>query len=174
MKAAAEAWGGNIEDFKRGFARQTDDPELVAATMAKPGVVLKRPVGSSVAYTEHAKLPKDLVEKTKESPANQPPKKKPRPARKLDAKATRAAALAFEREQKRRETARQKEEAAREQKRRRREQLRKCRTSACTSHAAPSSEVQRDRAPTCCTGKTLSGGRDPLGERERQTKIRRP
>ena len=41
MKAAAEAWGGNTEDFGRGFAKQTDDPEIVAATMAKPGVVLK-------------------------------------------------------------------------------------------------------------------------------------
>jgi len=35
MKAAAEAWGGNIEDFQRGFAKQADDPELVAATMAR-------------------------------------------------------------------------------------------------------------------------------------------
>jgi hypothetical protein len=37
MKAAAEAWGSRTGDFKRGFAKQTDDPAIVAATMAKPG-----------------------------------------------------------------------------------------------------------------------------------------
>src|SRR5436190_24042605 len=62
MKAAAEAWGSNIEDFGRGFAKQTDDAEIVAATMAKPGVVLKRPVGSNARFSEHAKLPKGLPE----------------------------------------------------------------------------------------------------------------
>jgi hypothetical protein len=38
MKAAAEAWGTNLEDFRRGFAKQTDYPEIIAATMAKPVV----------------------------------------------------------------------------------------------------------------------------------------
>jgi hypothetical protein len=80
--------------------------------MAKPGIVLKRPVGSSGAYTEHAKLPKRLAEKIDERPARTPPKKKPQPVREVDAKAARAAPLAFEREQKRRETARRKEEAS--------------------------------------------------------------
>jgi colicin import membrane protein len=32
MKAAAEAWGSRTGDFKRGFAKQTDDPAIVAAT----------------------------------------------------------------------------------------------------------------------------------------------
>ena len=47
MKAAAEAWGSQIEVFRRGFANETQDPAIVAATMARPGVVLKRPVGSN-------------------------------------------------------------------------------------------------------------------------------
>src|SRR5262245_56416931 len=65
MKAAAEAWGSNTDVFKKGFARVTDDPEIVAATMAKPGVVLKRPVGSDAQFTENPELPKDLsVDKT--------------------------------------------------------------------------------------------------------------
>ena len=150
MKSAAEAWGGNTEDFQRGFAKQTSDPELVAATMAKPGVVLKRPVGSSGAYTEHAKLPKHLAETTKDSPTKQLPKKKPQPARKLDAKAARAASLAFEREQKRRETARRKEEASREKKRQRREQAlgkaERALALAMKRHAARSNEIERQRA----------------------------
>ena len=149
MKAAAEAWGGNTEDFKRGFAKQTDDPELVAATMAKPGTVLKRPVGSSGTYTEHAKLPKHLAEGTKDSPTKQQPKKKPQPPRKLDDKATRAAALAFEREQTRREIAGRKEEAAREKKRRRQEQeLAKAESAlalATKRHEATSNEIERQR-----------------------------
>src|SRR6185437_8862102 len=95
MKAAAEAWGGNIEDFGRGFAKQTDDPEVVTAAMAKPGVVLKRPVGSDARFSEHAKLPKDLPEGTEERSAK--PKLKSQPKR-IDDKSTRAAALAFERE----------------------------------------------------------------------------
>src|SRR6185437_9561440 len=112
MKAAAEAWGSRTNVFNQGFAKETRDPTIVAATMANPGVVLRRPVGSNGPFTEHAELPKDLsVEKLKERPAK--PHKEP-PTRKTDSQADRAAALAFEREQRRRELQRQKEEAARE------------------------------------------------------------
>jgi colicin import membrane protein len=52
MKAAAEAWGVKPSEFKRGFAKETHDPAIVAATMAKPGVVLKRPVGSNGPFSE--------------------------------------------------------------------------------------------------------------------------
>lgn len=47
MKAALEVWGADSNLFHQGAAKETDDPEIVAATMAKPGVVLKRPVGSN-------------------------------------------------------------------------------------------------------------------------------
>ena len=30
MKAAAEAWGSDTDVFKKGFAKETDDPEIVA------------------------------------------------------------------------------------------------------------------------------------------------
>jgi len=43
MKAALEAWGADSNLFHQGVARESDDPDVVAATMAKPGVVLKRP-----------------------------------------------------------------------------------------------------------------------------------
>ena len=66
MKAAAEAWGSRTNVFKQGFATETRDPGIVGATMAKPGVVLRRPVGSNGPFTEHAELPKDLpVEKVR-------------------------------------------------------------------------------------------------------------
>jgi colicin import membrane protein len=121
MKAAAEAWGSRINVFKQGFAKETRDPAIVAATLAKPGVLLRRPLGSNGPFTEHAELPKDLpVQKDKARPAKA--QKKEPVARNIDAKADRAAALAFEREHKRREKARRKEEIAREKNRKRREQ----------------------------------------------------
>src|SRR3954447_8374847 len=57
MKAALEAWGANMNVFHQGFARETDDREVVTAAMEKPGVVLKRPVGSGQRFREHAELP---------------------------------------------------------------------------------------------------------------------
>src|SRR4029453_12228425 len=84
MKAAAEAWGSRTHVFNQGFAKETHDPAIVAATMARPGVVLRRPVGSNDTFMEHAELPKDLpVEKVKAGPAK--PQKEP-PARKIDSK----------------------------------------------------------------------------------------
>src|SRR6476620_9405155 len=58
MKAAAEAWGSDPDIFKRGFAKQTEDPKVVKATIATPGIVLRRPVGSHGEFTEKAVLPK--------------------------------------------------------------------------------------------------------------------
>jgi hypothetical protein len=57
MKAALEAWGADSNLFHQGAAKQSEDPDVVAATMAKPGVMLKRPVGSNGPFKEHAELP---------------------------------------------------------------------------------------------------------------------
>src|ERR1700751_705372 len=57
MKAALEAWGAGSNLFHQGVARETDDPDVVAATMSKPGVILKRPAGSSGRFAEHSDLP---------------------------------------------------------------------------------------------------------------------
>jgi hypothetical protein len=54
MKAALEAWGANSNLFHQGAAKESTDPDVIAATMAKPGVVLKRPVGSDGPFGEHA------------------------------------------------------------------------------------------------------------------------
>src|SRR6516165_6652437 len=61
MKAALEAWGANSNLFHDGAAKQSEDPDVIAATMAAPGVVLKRPVGSSGPFKEHAELPTDFA-----------------------------------------------------------------------------------------------------------------
>ena len=60
MKAALEAWGADSNLFHQGAAKESDDPDVIAATMKKPGVVLKRPVGSDGPFSEHAELPTDL------------------------------------------------------------------------------------------------------------------
>jgi hypothetical protein len=37
MKAALEAWGTKTNLFHQGVAKEVDDPEVVPATMRKPG-----------------------------------------------------------------------------------------------------------------------------------------
>ena len=61
MKAALEAWGADSNLFHQGAARESDDPDVIAATMAKPGVVLRRPVGTDRPFSEHAELPPILA-----------------------------------------------------------------------------------------------------------------
>src|SRR3984893_14458275 len=60
MKAALEAWGADSNLFHQGAAKESDDPDVIAAAMKKPGVVLRRPVGSNGSFSEHADLPTDL------------------------------------------------------------------------------------------------------------------
>ena len=151
MKAAAEAWGSNLNVFNKGFAKETHDPAIVAATMAKPGVVLRHPVGSNADFSEHAKLPKDLpIDEVKERPTKPRPKAKELPGRRVNDEAAREAVLAFEREQKRRDTARRKEEAAREKERKRREQViakaERALEEAKRDHETKAEEIENDRA----------------------------
>src|SRR6516164_3710463 len=60
MKAALEAWGAGSNLFHQGVAKETDDPDVIAATMSKPGLVLKRPAGSNGRFAENSDLPSDL------------------------------------------------------------------------------------------------------------------
>ena len=114
MKAALEAWGSGTNLFHQGFAKESDEPDTIAAAMAKPGVVLRRAVGSSNTFSEDADLPTDLpIGKARRKSAGPAQKRREVPARALDDKAARKAALAFEKEQKRRETRRRNEESAR-------------------------------------------------------------
>ena len=58
MKAALEAWGAKSNLFHQGVAKESSDPDVIAATMSKPGVILRRPVGSNRPFEENAELPK--------------------------------------------------------------------------------------------------------------------
>jgi hypothetical protein len=119
MKAALEAWGMGHNAFHHGFARETDDPKIIAAAMAKPGVVLRRPVGTTGAFSEHAELPRNwkiappktaAVKPVSKPPSRPAPKpaKKPRDDKKE--RATRADIFSFETAKARR--AREREKAA--------------------------------------------------------------
>jgi hypothetical protein len=123
MKAALEAWGADSNLFHQGAAKESHDPGVVAATMAKPGVVLRRPVGTDRPFSEHADLPTDLDGggSTKVSRKPKGSKAKKRSSRPVDKATERKAALAYEREQRRRERERANEEAARQKERERRQ-----------------------------------------------------
>ena len=125
MKAALEAWGAESNLFHQGVAKESQDPDVAATTMAKPGVVLKRPVGSDGPFGEHAELPDKLGVGGKPAKgARKPEGRKPKKdaARPVDEVAERKAALAYERERKNREREQAKEEAARQRERERRQQ----------------------------------------------------
>ena len=87
MKAALEAWGAGSNLFRQGVAKETDHRDVVAATMSKPGVVLKRPAGSNGRFAEHTDLPSDLGsagkgrrrESRRAKPAKRPPSESERP-----------------------------------------------------------------------------------------------
>jgi hypothetical protein len=125
MKAALEAWGADSNLFHQGAAKESKDPDVIAATMAKPGVVLRRPVGSNGHFGEDAELPKDLgnsrrpAKTSRKSLGRKPKKASSQP---VDRAADRKAALAYERERKLRDRVQAREEAAREKERERRQQ----------------------------------------------------
>ena len=100
MKAALEAWGADSNLFHQGAAKESTDPEIVAATMNKPGVVLKRPVGSDGPFGEHAELPKNLGEsgRQKKPPSKPSARKGKASSAQPDKAADKKAAQAYERE----------------------------------------------------------------------------
>lgn len=128
MKAALEAWGANSNLFHQGFAREADDPKIKAATLAKPGIVLRRPVGTQGPFSEQSGLPTDLDLEKPAASKKKPPKAPKVAARKkarsgkADDRAERAAALAYEKEQRKREAESRRQQAAADKKRRKREQ----------------------------------------------------
>jgi hypothetical protein len=61
MKAALEAWGADSNLFHQGVAKESNDPEVVAAATSKPGIILRRPVGSDAPFRENAELPTYLA-----------------------------------------------------------------------------------------------------------------
>jgi colicin import membrane protein len=151
MKAALEAWGSNSNLFHQGAAKETNDPEIVAAALAKPGVVLRRAVGSSGPFTEHAALPTDLDgEDVSGRPKKSAPRRKKQPPGRIDDKAAREAGLEYERAEARRESERRKVEGRREKERQRREQaIAKAQAAfdnAQRDHEARASAIEAERS----------------------------
>jgi colicin import membrane protein len=152
MKAALEAWGSNSNLFHQGFATEADDPRIIAATMKKPGVILRRPVGSHEPFQEHADVPTDLpstAPRRKPEKSRRTAKKKTAP-RKIDDHTARKAAVAFEKKQRQREIQRRRQEAAEAKKREHRQ--RKVATAeaafeeARKEHDAKVSAIEGERA----------------------------
>jgi hypothetical protein len=120
MKAALQAWGANSNLFHQGFASETNEPKIIRATLAKPGVVLKRPVGTNQPFAENANLPTNPEIKggvAPVKPRGQPGKSRVGP---VEDKKARKAALAYE-EEKQRERGRRKEKAELDKRREKRE-----------------------------------------------------
>ncbi len=123
MKAALEAWGADSNLFHQGAAKESHDPDVIAATMAKPGIVLRRPVGSDGSFSEHAELPTHLGGGGPTKAARKSKGAKAQPSsRPVDKVAERKAAFDYERERRSRELERASEEAARQKDRERRQQ----------------------------------------------------
>lgn len=118
MKAALEAWGAGSNLFHQGAAREADDPDVIAVTTAKPGVVLKRPAGSDGHFTENSELPTA-------GEMRHPRKKRSKASKssvsKVSEKAARKAAIKFERERKAREAGRRREKIEEAKQRERRD-----------------------------------------------------
>jgi hypothetical protein len=121
MKAALEAWGTDSNLFHQGAAKESTDPEVIAATMKKPGVVLKRPVGSDGPFGEHAELPKSFGQDGRKKPAHKPAAKAKNSPARPDKAADRKAAQTYERAHQRRQREEAKEKAARQKERERRQ-----------------------------------------------------
>jgi hypothetical protein len=81
--AALKAWGSRQNLFREGVASETKDPQAVTAALARPGVVLRRPVGSNAPFSENPGLPQIPKAPKKKPPAkiqakSQPPEPPPR------------------------------------------------------------------------------------------------
>jgi hypothetical protein len=86
---------------------------VIAAAMAKTGIVLHRPVGSSSAFKEHADLPSAVSLEARPHKGKVKAKKtaSAKPSSKRDERSERETAAKYEREERQREKQRAKEEA---------------------------------------------------------------
>lgn len=129
MKAALAAWGAKSNLFHQGFAQESHAVDIITSTMAHPGVVLRRPVGTKQAFAEEAEVSDDFVYRTRRpepkakarARAEPEAKTKTAPTKSSGQTADRRAALAYEREAAKKEKERRTEEAARKKERERRE-----------------------------------------------------
>jgi len=100
---ALEAWGIHQNLFAEGMAKIATDQATVQAALAKPGMVLRRPLGTRQPFSEEPPLPKVKGGRPKARTAK---KKKDDAARKAAERRERAAAEKHERNLTRLEQAR--------------------------------------------------------------------
>lgn len=117
-KAALEAWGAASNLFHQGFAKEVADKATIDAAIDKPGVVLRRPVGSDKPFSESVELPGDLA--PEEPPARKKAQRAPKPKASKDVAARRAAA-AYEKQKQKDDAKRKRAEEAEALTRERRE-----------------------------------------------------
>lgn len=182
MKAALEAWGAGANLFHQGFAQQSDDPAVVKATMARPGVVLRRPVGTDQPFEEEAEASEASFEgKAAKKPKAARPRREPVPAKAADRKQERAAALAFEKERERRERRERQEVIARRKEAARRDRAIAVATTALgkgeARHEAAVAEIEQARAALDAKAEREAGRwrreREGLEERLREARVPR-
>jgi len=141
MKAALDAWGARQNLFHEGLARETDDPDIVAATLEKPGVVLRRAVGTDQPFQEKAPPPSAL-------PRTAPDHTKPRAKKRRAAPsptAQKAAIIKFEDAKAKRDAARERE-AAQQAATEKAEQARRVRQAAKAKAALTKGRARHDAA----------------------------
>src|SRR4051812_19181667 len=109
MKAALESWGAGSNLFHQRLAKETDDPDVVAATMAKPGVVLKR----AGWLAEQSGIPSQSAADLAGPEPRKKLKSNKRPPAQISKKAARQEAIDYDKEQQQRQAQRRREEAAR-------------------------------------------------------------
>lgn len=151
MKAALEAWGADSNLFHQGIAKESEDPDVITTTIARPGVILRRPVGSNGPFKETAELPTDFgLAEINGKAGKRRAKPKQKPPRKTDDKAARKAAFEYEKAERQRESERRKEEAARAKERQRREQAvakaQAALEAAQREHDSKASAIEAERA----------------------------
>jgi len=113
MKAALDAWGAKSNLFHQGIAHECTERGIIAATMEKPGVILRRPVGSNGPFRERAELPSHLDGQQLEKRPGKPRlKPEQQPRRHIDRDGARATARVSAREHGLRESKLRKQEIA--------------------------------------------------------------
>jgi hypothetical protein len=83
--AALRAWGMKHDLFAQGLARQSQDKAIIAATLAQPGTVLRRPLESKGTFGNESVLPKikNVPRKTKKKARQDEPDERKKPSEAL-------------------------------------------------------------------------------------------
>jgi colicin import membrane protein len=163
MKAALEAWGAGPHLFHHGFAREVDDPWIVRATMAKPGVVLRRPVGTNDPFTEHAEVSTAVPLRKVKVPQ---PRRSPKTVNLPDDEVSLKAAGAYEKERLRQQRQSRKQAAALEKEGERRD-----RAIAAAEAALTEAEQSHERIVQQLEKAKAALDRKSAGEAARWSKV---